>query len=72
MKNNKIVVTIIYPSDPLGQKIGGAETFLKGFIKYAPADIAIELIGIASAASNYLLKTVMATFPFLCPLSTYL
>ena len=56
MKNNKIVVTIIYPSDPLGQKIGGAETFLKGFIKYAPADIAIELIGIASAASNYLLK----------------
>lgn len=39
---------IIFPTDPLGPKVGGAEAFLKGVIKYAPEDFDIELIGISS------------------------
>lgn len=39
---------IIYPTDPLGSKVGGSVTFLRGFIKYAPEDFDIELIGISS------------------------
>ncbi len=34
--------------DPLGDKVGGAETFIKGLIKYAPKDFEIELVGISS------------------------
>ena len=41
-------VTIIYPVDPLGIKVGGVETFLKGFIKYAPENIHIKFIGITT------------------------
>jgi len=43
---NKIV--IVYPMDPLGSKIGGVETFLKGFIGYAPDDFHFRFIGITS------------------------
>lgn len=39
---------IIYPTDPLGPKVGGAETFLKGFIKNAPEDFDVAFIGISS------------------------
>src|SRR3989338_1632234 len=41
-------VTIIYPNDPTSQKVGGVETFLKGFVKYAPADFSLKYIGISS------------------------
>lgn len=41
-------VCIIYPSDPLGPKIGGGETFLKGFVQYSPDDFLIEYIGVTS------------------------
>ena len=41
-------ITFIYPTDPFGEKIGGVETFIKGFIKYAPEDFDIEFIGITS------------------------
>lgn len=41
-------VLIIHPADPLGSKVGGAETFIKGFIKYAPEDFDIEFIGVSS------------------------
>jgi len=43
-----VKILIIYPTDPLGPKVGGAETFLKGFIKNAPEDFDIEFIGISS------------------------
>ena len=33
-----VKLLIIYPMDPLGPKVGGAETFLKAFIKNAPGD----------------------------------
>jgi glycosyltransferase involved in cell wall biosynthesis len=47
-KVKKTISTIIYPTDPLGSKVGGVETFIKGFIKYAPDDFDIEFIGISS------------------------
>lgn len=48
----KIRVMLIYPTDPLGPKVGGAETFIKGFIKYAPEDFEIEMVGISSDMTN--------------------
>lgn len=41
-------VLIIYQADPLGYKIGGAETFIKGFIKNSPDNFCVEFIGITS------------------------
>ena len=43
---NKIKVTIIYPSDPLGFKAGGIDTFIKGFIKYSPDQFSVDYVGI--------------------------
>lgn len=43
---------IIYPFDPFGRRTGGAEQFIKGFIKYAPEDINIKFIGISSDISK--------------------
>jgi glycosyltransferase involved in cell wall biosynthesis len=43
-----IKVSIVYPTDPRGNKVGGIETFLRGFIKFAPADFLINFIGITS------------------------
>lgn len=45
---NKVKPLIIYPMDPLGKKIGGIETCLKGFIKYTQEDFAIEWVGVTS------------------------
>jgi len=45
-------VTLIYPFDPLGKKVGGVETFIKGFIKYAPSQLDIEHIGITTSLSE--------------------
>lgn len=40
---------MVHPMDPSGNnKIGGVETFVKNFIKYAPEDFAIEFVGISS------------------------
>ena len=47
-----VKLLIIYPTDPLGPKVGGGETFLKGFIKNAPEDFDIELIGTSSDCKN--------------------
>ena len=43
-----IKVILVHPSDPFGPKVGGVETFIKDFIKYAPEDFDIEFIGISS------------------------
>jgi len=43
MKNIKCV--LFDSTDVLGKRIGGAETFLRGIIKYAPDDFEIEMIG---------------------------
>ena len=43
---------LVYPADPLGQKIGGIETFIKGLIVHTPPDIDIDFIGISSDRIN--------------------
>lgn len=43
-----IKIVIVHPMDPLGNKVGGIQTFIRGFIKYAPIDFEINLIGITS------------------------
>ena len=48
-------VIIIHPWDPLGDKLGGAETFLKNVIKYSPSDVSIRLVGISSTHKNYVM-----------------
>lgn len=48
MNTTRITPLIIYPMDPLGEKIGGIETFFKRFMKYAATDFAIEWIGVTS------------------------
>lgn len=44
----KVNIIFIYPADPLGPKVGGVETFIKGFIKNSPQDFNVEFIGISS------------------------
>jgi len=51
MKNNTISVTLVHPFDPLGKKVGGVETYIRGFIHYAPENFSIRLIGIQTPAS---------------------
>lgn len=48
MRLLKIKPLIIWPMDPLGNKIGGIGTFLKNFIKYAPEEFEIEWVGVTS------------------------
>src|SRR6476659_8791352 len=38
-------VLIVHPRDPAAPTIGGIQTFLRDFIKYAPADFAISFVG---------------------------
>ncbi len=45
-------VTFVYPFDPTGTKVGGVETFIKGFIKHAPPNLELEHIGITSSPSE--------------------
>lgn len=45
---NNINVTIIHPGDPLGLKVGGIETFIRNFIKYAPSHFNIDFVGIST------------------------
>jgi glycosyltransferase involved in cell wall biosynthesis len=39
-------VTFVYPLDPLGPKVSGIATFIRDFIRKAPRDLEIELVGI--------------------------
>jgi len=43
-----VKILIIHPTDPFGPRVGGAETLIKDFIKFAPDDFKIEFIGISS------------------------
>jgi len=43
---SKTKVAIIHHIDPFGKKVGGIFTYIKGFVKYAPKDFEIKLIGI--------------------------
>jgi glycosyltransferase involved in cell wall biosynthesis len=48
MSFKKIKPLIIHPMDPLGSKIGGIETFIKNFVKYAPDDFEVYFVGVSS------------------------
>ena len=50
--NIKVPISIIYPTDVFGSKIGGIDSFIKGFIKYAPGNFEIELVGISEDQSD--------------------
>lgn len=41
-------VRIFYPADPVGVVPGGIDTFIRGVIKSAPADIEISLVGMST------------------------
>lgn len=45
---SKSKVALIYPFDPLGTKVGGVETFMRGYIKHAPLSVDILHIGITT------------------------
>jgi glycosyltransferase involved in cell wall biosynthesis len=42
---------IVYPSDPLGSIPGGIETFIRGIIRWAPADIEVCVVGATTDAT---------------------
>lgn len=46
-------VLILLPADLLSEKIGGIQSFVRDFIKFAPADFAVELV---SATSDPVLR----------------
>jgi len=48
MSISKYHICIIHQIDPIGKNVSGIGTFLRGFIKYAPKDFNIDLIGISS------------------------
>jgi exopolysaccharide biosynthesis WecB/TagA/CpsF family protein len=41
-------IRIFYPADPVGTVPGGVDTFLRGLIKWAPADLAFSLVGMTT------------------------
>lgn len=41
-----VSVLIVQPADPRDLPLGGISTFIRGFVKYAPADLRIALAGI--------------------------
>lgn len=48
-RTNRIVrVRIFYPADPAGTIPGGVETFIRGMLRWAPADIEMSLVGITT------------------------
>jgi glycosyltransferase involved in cell wall biosynthesis len=40
---------IVLPADPEAMSIGGIASFIRGFVKYAPADIPVRMIGMSAA-----------------------
>ena len=41
-------VCIIYPADPAGVIPGGVDTFIRGILRWVPADIEISLVGVTT------------------------
>jgi len=45
VERDRVHILIVHPRDPAAPTLGGIQTFLRDFIKYAPADFAISFIG---------------------------
>lgn len=41
-------VCIVYPADPLGVIPGGIDSFIKGILRWAPADLGFDLVGVTT------------------------
>lgn len=41
-------LTIIHPFNPVGRRVGGIGTFIKGIIKYIPDDVSVALVGLSN------------------------
>lgn len=48
----RVPVTVVYPLDPMGPKVGGSATFIRGFVQYAPTEMAIRFIGVTCDAEK--------------------
>lgn len=48
MAEARIRPLIVHQMDPFGNKIGGIQTFLRSFIKYAPKEFSIGFVGVTS------------------------
>lgn len=48
--NDVTRVRIFYPADPVGIVPGGVDTFIRGLIKWAPADLDFSLVGMTTDA----------------------
>jgi glycosyltransferase involved in cell wall biosynthesis len=46
-------LTIVHPWDPWGQGIGGFDSYLDGFIRYAPPEWRVELVGLTRDPISY-------------------
>ena len=44
-----VPVRIFLPADPGQMRIGGIATFVRGFVKYAPDDFALSMVGVAAS-----------------------
>ena len=51
MKERGIRLGIVYPADPLGSIPGGIESFIRGIIRYAPADLEVCVVGVTTDAA---------------------
>ena len=49
----KTEVTIIHPADPAGVKIGGIGTLIRDFIRFAPPDFELRLVGITTDRRSF-------------------
>ncbi len=46
-------LTVVYPLDPLGSKVGGSVTFIRGFVQHAPSDLELRFVGLTSDTSRH-------------------
>ena len=49
MTDPQATALIIAPVDPLSPRVGGIQTFVTGFAKFAPPELGVELVGVSSA-----------------------
>ena len=51
-RGEAIPVTVLYPLDPIGPKVGGSVTFIRGLMRHAPPEFQIRFIGVTCDASE--------------------
>ena len=45
-------LTVVYPLDPMGPKVGGSVSFIRGLIQHAPAAMRLRFIGVSCDAEQ--------------------